>query len=178
PPPRRPRSTGATRAPRATAIAVVTSPAVPPPITTRWYRSEGRGFTHPAGWTFCASRRLNASHGSSASWGATSPPSCSVAGFIGFRFGADRPLRDPGDPDGHHRGGDQPESEKGIIPRPSGDVRPRGDRCEAARHSTGVDVEQGPGEHTDRRRDVIAEADARQTQRVVEEVVGEDGRES
>ena len=73
-PPSNPRSTRATFAPSPAAPAAVTSPAVPPPITTRLYRRAGSGFTQSGGWVWESSRVSWASPGT-------------VATVIGCPFG-------------------------------------------------------------------------------------------
>ena len=62
-PPNRCFSTRATLAPSPAAMAAVTSPAVPAPMTARLYRPAGVGLTQPDGWTLSTRARLNSSSG-------------------------------------------------------------------------------------------------------------------
>jgi hypothetical protein len=84
-PPRRSRSTSATRAPSPAAPIAPTSPAVPPPITTRSYACAGVGFRQSPG-RMCA--RYSAATASAASaWLTAGSTGADSAGIPGISAG-------------------------------------------------------------------------------------------
>src|SRR5882724_1209850 len=172
-PPIRCRSTIADRAPSPAAPAAETSPAVPAPIATRWYRPAGCGMTQPAGWTFSISLRLWTSSG----WIIGSGGTRAGSGMGGLRGRLADLLPESlsgqaGDEGGDDQGGGEADPQGNPVGRSLLDVTARR-LGEAARRVAVVDVEQGAGEHGEAGEQVVEEAHPGEPQGVVEQVEGE-----
>src|SRR5438132_11430786 len=143
-PPMRCFSIKATFAPTPAAIAAVTRPAVPAPITTMLYRPDGCGLTHPAGRTLSRSVLLYSSSGRSITFSSIMP-----SRFLGGQFAVE-----------NRKEGKQPQQRQGEE-----DVERRDllQRINGAELPPGISVHKAAGDDSDGGgKNIGAQADPRE----------------